>query len=398
MPDRITLEIDGRQIEGLSLKGALAVERPLVDGACGDHGICTGELRLALEELEATAASIVEKGRHDAAMATIQNIRALATELDELLGIGDLDRDGDLDKVFQPGQPHYGNITFERAYAGDKTLYAWFKDAADGQNSRKSISVIIQRKDGEPVARYNLFEAFPVAWSLSTENGVVEEIELAVEKVERAAITVNEEGVKKAQQGAILEADGEVVGTFALATGVGGAITWGDGVDDDCDGLDLDSDDDGLADGLTSCPSDRPIRCGDGACVAGALSLLDGLEEQAARAKHDIAMNAIRNMKALMPELEGNLAGARRPGRVKYADITLKRALGTDDPFTGWITDVEQGKPWKRSLSLVITGKNGKEVARFTMQGGPVRYALSGSDGHLVEEITFVAERLEMAN
>lgn len=390
----VSLEVDGAVLEGVTVVGALEVARPLVDATCGADGICTGELALAIDDLDAAAESLTDKARHDTAKNSIQNIRARMAGLNEALGIGDLDSDGDglPDLVYQPGQPIYGNITLERALDTDQSLSQWWAEAAKGKSIRKSISVIIRDRGGKEVARYNFFECFPVSWSISVgDSGPVERLEVRVDRIEMARTGRSDEGQPARGSYAVgLEADGEAMGTFVLDSSLTGALTGGGGVDDDCD----DTDD--------SC---RPTSDGvdddcDGVCTAGAVAALTALEEQVAglqdRAKHDIAMNAIRNMKAMMPEVETNLAGARRPGRVKYGNITLKRGLNGSDGLAGWITDTVSGKPWKRSITLTILGPDGKEVARVTMQGGPVSYTLDGGT-QMIEKIELAVEKVERA-
>ncbi|MFZ5827740.1 MAG: phage tail protein [Bacillota bacterium] len=371
-----SLQVDGAVLDGVTLVEGLGVERPLEEAYCADDGICTGALRLAIDDLDAAADSLTDKARHDTAKNAIGNVRARVAELDQILGINDPDDDGDglLDRVWAPGQPHFGNITFERKLDGSKELHQWWLDASRGKNIRKSISLIYLDRAGNEVARYNLFECFPVAWSVSLgDSGLVERLEVRVNRIEMARVAGSDPGQgPRGSYSVRLEAGGEVMGSFDLDSSLSGALTWGGGVDDDC----------------------------DGACTAEAVAALDELAEQVGalgdRARHDIAMNAIRNMKARLAEVETLLAGAYRPGRVKYANITLKRGLNGDERLVGWITDTVSGKPWKRSMLLTVFGPDGKEVAAFAMQGGPVSYT-SGGDALAIERIELAVEKIERA-
>ncbi|MFZ5824097.1 MAG: phage tail protein [Bacillota bacterium] len=370
----VSVQVDGTVLDGVTLVEGLGVERPLEEAYCTADGICTGALRLAVDDLDAAANSITDKARHDTAKNAIGNIRALVADLDQTLGINDPDDDGDgvLDKVYQPGQPQYGNITFERKLDGSRKLHQWWLETAQGTNMRKSISLIYLDRAGNEVVRYNLFECFPVAWSVSLgESGLVERLEVRVDRIEMARVAGSDTGQgPRGSYSVELEADGEAMGTFELDSSLAGSLTWGDDVDDDCDGV----------------------------CTAEAVAALDALAEQVSaigdKAGHDIAMNAIRNMKARLAEVETLLAGAYRPGRVKYANITLKRGQFGSEKVTEWITDTVSGKPWKRSLMLTVLGPDGKEVAAFAMQGGPVSYTL---DDLAIETIELAVEKVERA-
>ena len=78
----------------------------------------------------------------------------------------------------------------ERGYINTDELWVWRKAVIDGKVERKSGSVILCADDGSEVMRYNFFEAWPCKWKGFTLDGKgtdvnIEEIELAVEKVER---------------------------------------------------------------------------------------------------------------------------------------------------------------------------------------------------------------------
>lgn len=90
----------------------------------------------------------------------------------------------------RPGRTKYSNITLKRGYINTDELWKWRKKVIEGKVERKSGSVILCADDGSEVCRYNFFEAWPSKWKGFTLDGkggdvTVEEVELAVEKIER---------------------------------------------------------------------------------------------------------------------------------------------------------------------------------------------------------------------
>lgn len=91
----------------------------------------------------------------------------------------------------RPGRTKYSNITLKRGYINTTELWDWRKKVIDGVIERKSGSVILVADDGQTeIMRYNFFEAWPSKWKGFTLDGKgadvnVEELELAVEKIER---------------------------------------------------------------------------------------------------------------------------------------------------------------------------------------------------------------------
>lgn len=70
-------------------------------------------------------------------------------------------------KTFRPGRPTFGNITFQGAEHTDgvKKIRQWVKDAYDGKDARKDITVEIHAQDGSTVRTFNLYRCLPVAYS-----------------------------------------------------------------------------------------------------------------------------------------------------------------------------------------------------------------------------------------
>jgi len=69
-------------------------------------------------------------------------------------------------KTFRPGRPAFGNITFEGAEHPDgvKKIRQWIKDAYDGKDARKDITVEVHSQKGEAVRTFNLYRCLPVAY------------------------------------------------------------------------------------------------------------------------------------------------------------------------------------------------------------------------------------------
>jgi phage tail-like protein len=90
----------------------------------------------------------------------------------------------------RPGRTTYANLVLKRGYINTDELWNWYKAVADGKIERKSGSIISLGDDGSEIMRYNFYEGWPCRWKGmkfdANNNGTLfEEIELAIEKVER---------------------------------------------------------------------------------------------------------------------------------------------------------------------------------------------------------------------
>ncbi len=88
------------------------------------------------------------------------------------------------------------NVTLKRGYINSTELCPTIltkqrrKAVIEGKVQRKSGSIILCADDGTEIMRYNFFEGWPTKWKGFTLDGKgtdvnVEELELAVEKIER---------------------------------------------------------------------------------------------------------------------------------------------------------------------------------------------------------------------
>ena len=89
-----------------------------------------------------------------------------------------------------PGRTSYSNIVLRRGFTNSDELFNWRKTVTDGNTERKAGSIILCDEKGDEIMRYNFFEAWPCRWKLSPlsaqdRRNLVEEIEIAVEKIER---------------------------------------------------------------------------------------------------------------------------------------------------------------------------------------------------------------------
>jgi phage tail-like protein len=90
----------------------------------------------------------------------------------------------------RPGRARYANIVLKRGYVNSAELWQWHKAVLDGRVERKAGSIIVCDDAMGEIFRYNFFEAWPCRWKslvlhADQPGALVEELELAVEKIER---------------------------------------------------------------------------------------------------------------------------------------------------------------------------------------------------------------------
>jgi hypothetical protein len=238
--------------------------------------------------------------------------------------------------------------------------------------------------------------------------------------------------------------DGRQVATFQEVSGLEmertalEAVCRADGRDDDCDGVATEM---WQAEVLTALWQ-----------LSAAADELDREMWASSKARHDIAKNAIGNIRARVAQVEGTIQDATqplktrhdtvknavgniraavrafttvtaneegvsqeqvkamgtaaqnlqgladnyqhryRPGRPVFGNITLRGPVGSLKDTS--LLASFRGATERKSGSIIFMDEGGKEVARYNFyEGWPARFASS----HLVEEIEFVVERVERA-
>jgi phage tail-like protein len=82
------------------------------------------------------------------------------------------------------------NLVLACATGSGETLHDWFGELLAGADSRKPISIVLTPRRGEETRTYNLLECWPCRWKAPElraggDTYIVEELEFAVERVER---------------------------------------------------------------------------------------------------------------------------------------------------------------------------------------------------------------------
>jgi phage tail-like protein len=88
-----------------------------------------------------------------------------------------------------PGRVEYGPLVLRRGFAGDRTLFQWWRDVADGNLDRRNVVIILRDQSGRDVARWAFRDALPTKYSgpsfrAQGNEVAIESIELAVEGME----------------------------------------------------------------------------------------------------------------------------------------------------------------------------------------------------------------------
>lgn len=90
-----------------------------------------------------------------------------------------------------------------------------------------------------------------------------------------------------------------------------------------------------------------------------------------------------------------------RPGKVRVGKITLRRGQSDDKTLHEWFRKVEMGQTDRRAVSIIQKDRESGELVRYNLfEAWPCAWKApdlnAKSDAHLIEEITLVAESLEI--
>lgn len=88
-----------------------------------------------------------------------------------------------------PGRVAYGPLILRRGFAGDRMLFQWWRDVADGNVNRRNVVVILRDQAGHDVARWAFYDTVPVKYSAPSFRAqgnevAIESLELSVESME----------------------------------------------------------------------------------------------------------------------------------------------------------------------------------------------------------------------
>ena len=99
---------------------------------------------------------------------------------------------------------------------------------------------------------------------------------------------------------------------------------------------------------------------------------------------------------------DGKIVTRKRPGRISFPDIVLKRGLSADNALVDWYQTVVNGSVERKSGSVVIYDQTSSEVGRWNFENAWIsKWSASdldaGSDDVMIEEITISHENMERA-
>ena len=95
-----------------------------------------------------------------------------------------------------------------------------------------------------------------------------------------------------------------------------------------------------------------------------------------------------------------DLIARKRPGRVRYSNIVLKRGYLNNTELWDWFKTVADGRAERRAGSIILMADDGTEVTRYNFfEAWPCRWKGfdfdAGYSDALVEEIELAVERIE---
>lgn len=96
----------------------------------------------------------------------------------------------------------------------------------------------------------------------------------------------------------------------------------------------------------------------------------------------------------------GKIITRKRPGRITYNDIVLKRGLTSDNSLVAWYQTVLEGIVERKDGSIVMFDTAGKESGRWNFYSAWISSWSAtdldaGSDDIVIEEVTITHEQLE---
>jgi phage tail-like protein len=227
---------------------------------------------------------------------------------------------------FQPGKPQYGNVTFqaEPGTGASQELLEWYKKVLAGQTERKSGSVILTDRMGQEIMRYTFLDCFLTSYSVVEEQNA----DGSVRVIEEYEVKPNGVQMYKAKQGKSGKAN---PGKMSI-------------IEDD-----------------------------------GSTSTDDTVEGWSGGEPALIITSPFRNSRF----------HTETPGNKLVTDISLD--LPDDGPsqvICDWVNAAVQGKPWKKSMSMVDLSAKGKPVGKMYHyhECFPMRYVFpSLSKGNTIE-------------
>jgi phage tail-like protein len=89
----------------------------------------------------------------------------------------------------RPGRAKFGDVTLKKGYIVTADLQEWWRQAREGQYTRRDISIILNDNAGNAIRTWFLFGCWPKAWKVSALDGkgndvVTEELTFVVENMQ----------------------------------------------------------------------------------------------------------------------------------------------------------------------------------------------------------------------
>ena len=99
---------------------------------------------------------------------------------------------------------------------------------------------------------------------------------------------------------------------------------------------------------------------------------------------------------------DGKIVTRKRPGRISFPDIVLKRGLSADNALVDWYQTVVNGAVERKSGSIVLYDQTSTEIGRWNFENAWIsKWSASdldaGTDDIMIEEITIAHEYMERA-